>query len=182
MENIYMMKKVILLNGPSSSGKSTLSNTLQQVIISNKNEEYGVISIDDFLKMTSDKVIYEDDVFDISSKLCGEAIDILDSKKGIIIDHVITSERIFNQIMEAFKFCDIYLIHVTCPLSELNRREKQRKNRCLGSAESSYQYLFPKDTYDLTVDTFQMSAEDCSLQITEVVKEKPKVIGMQYVR
>lgn len=74
--------------------------------------------------MTTDEVIYEDDVFEISSKLCGEAIDILDSKKGIIIDNVITSERIFNQITETLKFCDIYLIHVTCSLSELIRREK----------------------------------------------------------
>lgn len=30
--------------------------------------------------------------------------------------------------------------------------------------------------YDLTVDTFQMSSEDCLLQINEVLKEKPKVI------
>ena len=41
----------------------------------------------------------------------------------------------------------------------------QRKNRCSGSAEASYTYLFPKEGYGLTVDTHACSAEDCALQI-----------------
>lgn len=93
-------------------------------------------------------------------------------QQGIIIDHVITSERIFKQLLEALRFYDIYLIHVTCPILELERREKERKNRCLGSAEASYQYLFPKEGYDLIVDTFQLSAEDCSVQIINILNSK----------
>jgi chloramphenicol 3-O phosphotransferase len=60
-------------------------------------------------------------------------------------------------------------------MSELVRREKERKNRCLGSAESSYQYLYPKEDYDLTVDTFNMTGEECSLKIHEVMSDKPKL-------
>lgn len=165
-----MNKKIILLNGPSSSGKSTLADTLQKNIKDKNNEEYGIVSIDDFLKMSTDEVIYEEDVFDISSKLSKNAIEILGSQQGVIIDHVITSERIFNQLIEDLGFYDIYLIHVTCPLLELERREKERKNRCLGSAEASYRYLFPTDNYDLIVDTFQLSVEECSLQITDILK------------
>ncbi|WP_029450752.1 phosphotransferase-like protein [Clostridium algidicarnis] len=167
-----MSKKIILLNGPSSGGKSTLAVTLQKFIKDKKNEEYGIISIDDFLKMSTGEVIYEDDVFEISSNLCDKAIEMLDSQQGVIIDHVITSERIFKQLIEALRLYDIYLIHVTCPLLELIRREKERKSRCLGSAEASYQYLFPKDDYDLTVDTFQLSVEDCSLQIIDILNFK----------
>ena len=140
-----MSKKIILLNGPSSSGKSTLAGTLQNFIKDKRNEEYGIISIDDFLEMSTGEVIYEDDVFEISSKLYDNAIEMLDSRQGVIIDHVITSERIFKQLIETLRLYDIYLIHVTCPLLELVRREKERKNRCLGSAEASYQYLFPKE-------------------------------------
>ena len=167
-----MSKKIILLNGPSSAGKSTLASTLQKFIKDKINEEYGIISIDDFLKMSTGEVIYEDDVFEVSSELCENAIEMLGSRQGVIIDHVITSERIFKQLIEALSFYDIYLIHVTCPLLELERREKERKNRCLGSAEASYQYLFPKEGYDLTVDTFQLSAEDCSLQIIDILNLK----------
>ena len=164
-----MGKMVILLNGPSSSGKSTLAGTLQKNIQLKRNEEYGVISIDDFLIMTPEKPIYEDDVFEISSKICEKAIEILESKQGIIIDHVITSERIFNQLMAALKAYHIYLIQVMCPLSELRKREAERKNRALGSAEGSYEYLFPKDGYDLTMNTFKLSSTECSLRIINAI-------------
>ena len=32
-------------------------------------------------------------------------------------------------------------------------REAKRQNRCIGSAEASYSYLYPKIGYDITVDT-----------------------------
>ena len=39
------------------------------------------------------------------------------------------------------------------------------ENRCLGSAEASAAYLFPKDGYDLTVDTHSMTSADGTEQI-----------------
>ena len=92
-----------MLNGPSSSGKSTLAKTLQEIIEEKRNERYEIISIDDFLKMTTEEVIYEDDVFGISSKLCEKALEALKAGQGVIIDHVITSERIFKQLEEMFR-------------------------------------------------------------------------------
>ncbi|WP_310601656.1 phosphotransferase-like protein [Anaerosporobacter sp.] len=162
-----MKEKIILLNGSSSSGKSTLASTLQTIIKDKLDEEYAIISIDHFLQMTTNDIIYEDDVFEISSKLCDKSIEMLCLQKGVIIDHVITSERIFKQLIERLESYNIYLVHVTCPLHELKRREEERKNRCSGSAEASYKYLFPKEGYDLVVDTFLLSAKECSLQILE---------------
>lgn len=164
-----MTKSIILLNGPSSSGKSSLASRLQSIIKDEKDIEYGIISIDDFLEMTTDKEIYEDDVFEISTKLCEKAIETLKYKHGIIIDHVITSERIFTQLKEDLKSYDLSLVHVTCPLHELKRREEERNNRCLGSAAASYQYLFPKEGYHLIVDTFELSAEESALKIFETL-------------
>ena len=60
-----MQKQIILLNGPSSSGKSTLAKTLQKLIEEKRNEKFRIVSIDDFLKMTAEDAIYEDDVFEI---------------------------------------------------------------------------------------------------------------------
>lgn len=164
-----MSKKVILLNGPSSSGKSSLASTLQGMIKEKRNEEYAIISIDDYLNMSINEVIYEDDVFEISLKLCEKAIEMLECKHGIIIDHVITSERIFKQLIENLKTYDIYLVQVTCPLHELKRREAERGNRCLGSAEASYECLYPKDGYVLTVDTHEASTEECAMKIMNII-------------
>ena len=57
-----MTGEIILLNGPSSSGKSTLAQALRSLIFERRNERYGIVSIDDFLKMTAaecSEVIFE---------------------------------------------------------------------------------------------------------------------------
>ena len=160
-----MKKQIILLNGPSSSGKSTTAKALQELIETQRNEKYAIISIDDFMKLTTDETIYEDDVFEISGDMCVCAAEALSTATGVIIDHVITSERIFRQLTESLGQYRIHLVHVTCPLEVLQKREHERKNRCLGSAESSYTYLYPKDCYDLTVDTSVMTPMQAALQI-----------------
>lgn len=145
---------------------------LQQLIREECNEQYGFVSIDTFLKMATDKVIYEEDVYEISSQLCSAAIDMMHTKQGMIIDHVITSERIFNQLIEMLKAYNTVLVHVTCPVAELIRRENSRKDRSLGSAQASYDYLYPKDCYDVTVDTFSSTGKACALQIVNAMKKK----------
>lgn len=160
-----MVYKCILLNGPSSSGKSTLAKSLQTYIEQNKKEKYEIISIDDYLKMSVDSPIEEDDVFEISHYICERALEVLKADCGVIIDHVITSERIYIQLLESLKEYNIIKVRVTCPLHELAKREMERKDRCVGSAEASYKYLYPEEGYDLTVNTFTFSTEECSQKI-----------------
>ena len=94
-----MEKQIILLNGSSSAGKSTLAKALQALIADKRKESYEIVSIDDFLKMTTEEVIYEDDVYEISGSLCEKVMQVFNANHGVIIDHVITSERIFDKIM-----------------------------------------------------------------------------------
>jgi len=163
------MKRVILLNGASSSGKSTLATAMKEFLKLKCNLEYEIISIDDFLKMTSNDVIYEDDVYDISPMLCERARKLLQIKEGIIIDHVITSGRIYHMLRESLQHYNFLLVHVTCPIQILKEREKQRGNRCIGSAEASLQYLYPKGGYEVIVDTYEMSASDCISKIIQML-------------
>ena len=164
-----MSFRIILLNGPSSSGKSTLAKELQTCIKDSRGEEYGIVSIDEFLVMDVHRTVYEEDVFKISSQICEKLGELLKTKQGVIVDHVITSERIFRQFMENVKKYSVILIHVTCPLHELKKRERERMNRCIGSAEASFEYLFPEDGYDLTIDTFELSAKECSGEIINLL-------------
>ena len=152
-------KQAILLNGPSSSGKSTLSGALRETIGEKRSERYEVISIDDFMEGSPMEKIYEDDVFAISGNICDKALDTLAKGSGVIIDHVITSERIFTQLKEALRDYPLRTVHITCPAEVLREREQARGDRCPGSAEDSAEYLFPKDGYDLTVDTSEGTPE-----------------------
>lgn len=157
-----MKKQIILLNGPSSSGKSTLAKALQNRIGSTLGLLYEVVSIDDFLPMTAEDPIYEDDVFAISADLCNKVSETLQTAPGVIIDHVITSQRIYEQLVENLGAYGIFTVRVTCPVEILRVRELARKNRCLGSAEASQIYLYPQDGYDLTVNTHEMTPEECA--------------------
>lgn len=163
-----MKKQVILLNGPSSSGKSTLARALNELILKERGEEYGIVSIDDFMKISERETIYEDDVFDISGDMCKGASELLLTLPGVTIDHVITSERIFRQLEEAMRPYSLHLIRIACPLEVLLEREKSRGDRCIGSAEASFTYLFPKDGYELTVNTHETTPAKCAKKIFEV--------------
>lgn len=162
-----MEKQIILLNGSSSAGKSILAKALQALIEDKRNERYEIVSIDDFLKMTTEEVIYEDDVYEISGLLCEKVMQVFNANQGVIIDHVITSERIFEQLKEAVSPQHLWMVHVTCPLEIIQKREQARKDRCPGSAEASYTYLYPKEGYDLTVDTYLMTIAECANRILE---------------
>ena len=160
-------KQIILLNGPSSSGKSTLAKELQVLIRERRSENYEVVSIDDFMKTNPMETIYEDDVFTISGDLCERVLEILRTGSGVIIDHVITSERIFRQLKEILSAYPLRMVHITCPVEILRKREQARGDRCSGSAEASAEYLYPKDGYDLIIDTGMKSPQANALSILE---------------
>ena len=164
-----MGSQIILLNGPSSSGKSTLSKTLQALIWEKRSLQYEVVSIDDFMKTDPMETIYEDDVFEISGDLCDHVLERMKESSGVIIDHVITSERIYQQLKNAIEDYTLFEVHVECSLEILKKREQERKDRCPGSAEASATYLFPKDGYDLTVDSGLRSAEENARIIFEAL-------------
>lgn len=162
-----MSKQIILLNGPSSSGKSSLAKALQSLIREKRAERYEVVSIDDFMTTDPKETIYEDDVFEISGGMCSRTVELMESGCGVIIDHVITSERIFTQLTDAVQAWPMRTVHVACPLKILRQREKERGDRCPGSAEASFTFLYPKEGYDLTVDTALGSAAENARNIFE---------------
>ncbi len=163
-------KPVILLNGPSSSGKSTLAAALRMLIEAECGQRFPVVSIDDFMKLRKDETIYEDDVYEISGEMCEACLAALETHEGVIIDHVITSERIYDQLWEMLGEYRVFPVRISCPLEILERREKARGDRCLGSAKASFEYLYPKDGYELIVDTGSMTAAGCAAAILQKLR------------
>ena len=160
-----MERKIILLNGPSSSGKSSLSKALKKLIADERSERYEIVSIDDHMKVSTSETIYEDDVFEISGEMCEKVLEHYDSGAGVIIDHVITSERIYDELLRMIGEDRLFTVHIKCPLEVILEREKARGDRCVGSAEASYTYLYPKEGYDMEVDTSIMSSEEAAQKI-----------------
>lgn len=164
-----MKKTVILLNGPSSAGKSTLSRALQVCIREKRKETFGIVSIDDFMKVPQGETIYEDDVYEISADICQRASEMLQTLPGVIVDHVITSERIFAQFQAMLCAHSIYPVHVSCPLEVLLKREQQRGDRCPGTAQASFDCLYPREGYCVTVNTYATDSRECAERIYSAI-------------
>ena len=161
---------MILLNGPSSAGKSTLSREMQS-----KLKEMGVesviISIDDYMQTDPKETIYEDDIYEIMPNMNRDVAEAMKQGKTIIVDHAITSERIYDSLMDAAKDGRIFTVKVICDIEVLRKREIERGDRCIGSAEASLEYLWPKEGYDLSIDNGKMSSVENAQIIIENVSK-----------
>ena len=153
---IHRKPNVILLNGPSSAGKSSIAKTLWQKL--HDRGSAVIISLDNYLQMSASEPIWEDDVFSIMPRMCEDIQAALRGGKMVIIDHVITSARIYHVLNDAVAGFQMKTVLVSCDVEMLRRREAERGDRCAGSAEASLQYLYPKTGYDLCVDSSDASS------------------------
>ena len=158
---------VILLNGPSSAGKSSIAKALRQKLRDGGGA--AVISLDDHLQMSANEPIWEDDVFAVMPRMCADIQTALREGKTVIIDHVITSARIHRALLEAIAGFRMKTVRVRCDAETLRRREAERGDRCAGSAEASLRYLYPKTGYDLCVDSGEASPAALAEEIVKKI-------------
>ena len=147
---------VILLNGPSSAGKSSIAKALRQLLL-DSGANAVILSLDDYLQMSTNEPIWEDDVFAIIPRMYADIRAALQDGKTVIIDHVITSARIYGALSHAVAGFQMKTVLVRCDVETLRRREAERGDRCVGSAEVSAQFLYPKTEYDLCIDSSNKS-------------------------
>ena len=100
---------IIILNGVSSAGKTTLAFALQQALA----EPYLRLSLDDFQAMLPAKVIEQD--FDDS--VCRAQAVLLQTVK------MLSCFQTFGQYVALLHDHPVLLVRVDCPLQELRRRE-----------------------------------------------------------
>jgi len=158
--------KIIWLNGVSSSGKSTLAKTLQERL----SESPYYISNDLFAGMIPGKYFSDGQKVDETFTMMYNIIKTFsDAEAAIIVDSLFLSIRRMNQCVKALHEYPVLFVHVTCPADELRRREEKRGDREIGQGESQLAELTPQDTYDITVDTYNNSKEECADIIIEAL-------------
>jgi chloramphenicol 3-O phosphotransferase len=165
--------KVIWLNGVSSSGKSTLAKTLQERL----SEPFYLLANDIFTDepVCPDKFVNIDanETYQRALKGMYYAVRAFsDAGINTIVDDVLLKEDGYDRLKQCVELLHDYpvlFVHVTCPLEELRRREKERDDRMIGQAESQLAKLIPKDTYDITIDTYVNTKEECAGKIIELI-------------
>lgn len=175
------MTNIIILNGGSSSGKTTLASRLQNSL----TEPWLRFSIDDLIESMPDAMLKEDSGMKFGedgSVRPGTEFQELESawmygigemaRRGarIIIDDIflngVEARKRWEGCLEGLQ---VLWVGVFCDPVVAAAREKERGDRIEGMAVSQAIIVHKGMNYDVTVDTSKSSAEECIRLIKQKV-------------
>src|SRR5262245_28312034 len=156
--------KIILLNGASSAGKSTLARSLQQQL----PEPFMHWSFDHLRESNAlpmarirngelDWARIRPAVFD---GFHGSLAAFAKAGNNLIVDHIIEQEQWMADLIQLLAPFDVFFVGVHCPLPELERRERQRGDRRPGEARSDFQSVHRFMEYDLAIDATRPNVDN----------------------
>lgn len=148
--------RIILLNGASSSGKSSLAQALQRRI----DTPFWHISIDH---------LRDSGVLPTARIKSGEfdwrrmreafflgfersLLAYVEAGNDLIVEHIMESEDWLLRLADTLAGQDVFFVGVHCELAELERRELARGDRPVGDARRDYFRIHSYCLYDLEVD------------------------------
>ena len=140
---------IIILNGTSSSGKTTLAKAL----LNKLDDRYFFFSVDNFLIHSMPENInmeVKEDLILLDRAISGfnqSFSAIAENIPFIIIDHVLQKKSWFIELFEAIKNKPTLFVHVTAPLDVIEKREASREDRAPGTAKNQYEQI-SKYKYD----------------------------------
>jgi chloramphenicol 3-O phosphotransferase len=166
---------IILLNGISSAGKTSISQILQRTL----NEPYLQVSIDTFENMlpnrpqAGEQFAWEELFPKLLAGFHRSIAALADTGSNLIVDHVMVYREgwasTLADCMESLEPFAVYFVGVRCSLEELMRREQARGDRFIGTAERQFPRVHRHILYDVEVDTTRTSPEVCAEQIRAFV-------------
>ena len=175
------MIQVIILNGGSSSGKTTIAGCLQDVLLS----PWLRLSIDTLIDAMPKRLLTSDtgiEFGDDGSVRPGSDFRRLEgawmqgiaamARAGarIIIDDVFLSGvEGRNRWQAALTDASVLWVGVRCDPTVATEREKGRGDRVTGMAELQAEMVHAGIAYDMEVDTSEMSAVECARLIAQRV-------------
>jgi len=182
---------VIVLNGASSSGKSSIASALQDLL----PEYYLHVGIDTFIDMMPRKSnllessdltadgfyfatinIQGNDIRRIKSGDYGKKVNrayhstvrhFVDSGLKVIVDDVMNGLTEQVEWKEVLRGRNVLFVGVQCSTEILIERESRRSDRMQGSALEQANRVHSEVSYDLVVSTTSNSALDCANEIIE---------------
>ncbi|MDF2855815.1 MAG: hypothetical protein K0Q87_1666 [Neobacillus sp.] len=170
--------RIILLNGVSSSGKSTLSKELVKRL-----PDYFHLSIDDFDLVIERMEDRENErLIPVATEYFFHRAIAMFSDKGInlVVDQILHDHETTKDCLETLKEYPIFFVGVHCPKVELEQREKARGDRSIGQAKKQLEYVHQQnEVYDIEVDTHIQGTESSVEAIIEKLLGATELEGWQ---
>jgi chloramphenicol 3-O phosphotransferase len=150
--------RVIVLNGPSSAGKSTLAKAVRGRI----GPSMAAVSIDQLFPFMHPDTRNNWHLFaTLTDALFSTVVSISNGGFDVVVDTVFEHVECIGAMQAALADRSYRLVSVTCPLEVLEAREHARGNRRLGQAREQHERVLVGATYDLRIDTHLMSLDEC---------------------
>ena len=171
---------IYVLNGTSSSGKSSLARALQ----ASMGRPIQHLQLDAFRRMEPNdywEAWHEQDPALVALKhaaLCRAMHAALAeyARHGVdvVFDTVLWHREDWRYLLEDLDGLSVYLVGVRCGLEELTRREQARGDREVGLAAGQYKTIHTGKVYDFQVDTTHASTEQCAAAVSAWLAGQPQ--------
>ncbi len=165
-----MQSVVIVLNGSSSAGKTSIAKAVQSL----SKSPVLHASLDTFTDMFHWPAIGDLEVqrecHQVGVANFHAVLPILASSRfPVIVDHVFEQHAWFESCRDALSEKRTYFVGVRCPLEVLIAREKARGDRRIGLAQWQFDRVHENKSYAFEVDTSTQSSEACASAILDFV-------------
>jgi len=148
---------IIVINGPSSAGKTTLALALQKRL----DIPFIRFSFDLFLdhnafpmEQIRNGTFSWDSMRPSVFKGIHQCIPALATAgNNIIFDHIIETKMWLDNLLSLITDLDMFFVGVHCSLPELERRERQRGDRRAGEARQDFATVHSITLYDLELNS-----------------------------
>jgi chloramphenicol 3-O phosphotransferase len=161
---------IVVLNGTSSAGKTTLAKALQDTLPT----PYLLVGIDTVVFALPRRYLNEqwqdvyrytyagDRIVSIRPTEYGDRLirglhasvaALADEGLDVIVDHVLTEAGWVDHLERTFAGRPVVRVAVTCPLAVTEERERARNDRTLGQARAQFDLVHRHLKPDVTLDT-----------------------------
>jgi chloramphenicol 3-O phosphotransferase len=186
--------RILLLNGVSSSGKTTIAKALQARL----PEIWLEMGIDRFAYALPGRVLGEvtwpllfeyvpkpegpDGAFTIETTPLGQRFvtGIHETARGlaelglnVIVDHVLLEGSWLDECRRLWAPYRPLYVGLVCPLEVILERERNRGDRTLGQAEAQFERVHAWGPYDLEVDTSVVAPAEAADRIAAALDGQP---------
>lgn len=181
------MIQIIMLNGGSSSGKTTIATCLQAILPSSWLRQ----GVDTLLDAMPQRLLASDSgiAFGVdgsvhpgrefrqleSAWMQGIAAMVHAGARIIIDDVFLSGVDSRNRWQAALADLSVLWVGVRCDPAVATERERRRGDRVTGMAQIQAQMVHAGIEYDIQVDTTGTSALECAQRIAQLVDDRPAV-------